>query len=149
MKGSKWWVNLSCILIFSFLKLSWRTGMWQTDPPTSFCRGRVFTEQWQLLTQKTNEAVPEERNIRLQTLIIWNKDSEVSRFFENSLEYYFDVSEAVGLRELFSKDSKRTSTRMWLSPHCPCTSSDGTMSAWMQLYFISNRGSHHLVVVTL
>lgn len=46
-----------------FLKQSLRTGMWQTEPPKSSAEGRVFTEQRHILTQKTNEVVPEKRNL--------------------------------------------------------------------------------------
>lgn len=122
MKGRNQLLNSSCILVpSSFWSRVWgaRCGR---QPPTSSAEGRVFTEQWHLLTQETNEAVPEKRNIQLQTLIIRNKGNKGSWFFGNSLKYHFDVNAIVSVRGLFSNDSEGTSVIMGLNPRCHCTS---------------------------
>ena len=110
------------------------------------CKGGMFTEQWHLLTQKTNVAVPEERNIQLQTLIIRNKGNEGSWFSEKSLKYHFNVNAVVGLREPFSNDPNLTSTRMGLNLSYPCAPRVGPC---LQLSFIPNQGSHHLSNIVL
>lgn len=82
----------------------------------------MFTEQCHLLTQGTKEAVPEKRNIQLQTLIIRNKGNKGSWFFGNSLKYHFDVKAIVNVRGLFSNDSEGTFAVMGLNLRChrPC-----------------------------
>lgn len=63
--------------------------MWRTESPTAPAAGRVFTEQRHLLTQKTNEEVPEKGE--LQTLIMRNKGNKNAWFYGNSLKYHSDV----------------------------------------------------------
>lgn len=78
-----------------------------------FCRGEGVCRVCCLRIQKTNEAVPEERDIQPQTLIIRNKGNQGWWFFGSSLKYhFFDVNEVASLRELLAKDSEDTCTVM-------------------------------------